>query len=243
MATDIAIYARFASGRFGSFVAESVSAEALTEVKTGGTGLAQTSGLSAGVAFIGDTMTHAIAKVVAEDANTSAFASAHIQTTTGQVLVPIQGGGDHVSDLPQLCRPVRMENGITLQAKFDTIADTATGLASLAVYCTNGRSDVFFVKAVDATKTAMVNAQGASIGESLAGCTIMKAYATYASTYGLNENAAGNGAFYIESAEGALKAMYPPAKLGNPTPQGSPYMVYPVRILQNDTLSVMSSNN
>lgn len=243
MATDIAIYARFASGRFGSFVAESVTAETLTEVKTGGNGLAQTSGLSAGVGFIGNVMTHAIAKVVAEDANTSAFASAHIQTTTGQVLVPIQGGGDHVSGLPALCRPVRMENGLTLQAKYDVIADAATGLASLAVYCTNGRSDVFFVKAVNDTKTALVNAQGAEIGESLNNCIIMKAYATYASTFGLNENAGGNGSFYIESSEGRLKAMYPPAKLGNPTPQPSPYMQYPVSITQNDTLSVMSSNN
>ena len=195
MATAIAIYCRFSDGTFASLVNNSVTENTLTEIQTGGTGLAQVSGVSVGQAYVGKTMTHAVAKVSTEDANT----------------------------------------------RFDPQADAAIKQASLATYCTDGTSDVFTATAVDQTKTALLNKDGATIGQALSGKTIMKAYASYSSQYGLNESQEGNGAFYIESSEGQLKAMYPPSKV-NAQELGD-FQIYPVRINQNDTLSVMSDNS
>ena len=241
MATAIAIYCRFSDGTFASLVNNSVSENTLTEIQTGGTGLAQVTGVSVGQAFVGKTMTHAVAKVSTEDANTGCFAYAYLQSPDGKIAMLIQGGGDHVGQFPQLCRPVVMTTGMTAQARFDAQADAATQQASVAAYCTDGTSDVFTATAVDATKTAMLNKDGATIGQALSGKTIMKAYASYSSQFGLNESQEGNGAFYIESSEGQLKAMYPPSKVN--AQELADFQIYPVRINQNDTLSVMSDNS
>ena len=133
-----------------------------------------------------------------------------------------------------------MTTGVTLQACFDTQAD-AVALASLAVYCSDGTSDVFFVKAVDATKTAMVNKDGSTIGQALDGKLLKCCYGTYSASKGLSDNGAGNGAFYLEAADGTLKGMFPPTA----AVQGEhvvPYIELPrtIPISQNDTLSVMA---
>ena len=132
-----------------------------------------------------------------------------------------------------------MTTGVTLQGCFDAQAD-AVALASLAVYCTSGQSDVFFVKAVDAVKTAMVNKDGSTIGQALDGQVLQKCYATYSASKGLNDNGAGVGGFYIEAADGQLKGIFPP--INGISPPISPWMIptRPIPLGQNDTLSVMA---
>lgn len=241
MATQIAIFCRFSDGTFASLVNSAVSENVVTEIQTGGTGLAQVSGVSVGQAFVGKTMTHAVAKVTTEDANTGCFGYAYLLAPDGKIAMLIQGGGDHLGQFPPLCAPVKMTTGMTAQARFDSQADAATQQASLAVYCTDGTAEVLTATAVSDTKTAMINKDGATIGQALSGKTIMKAYATYSSQFGLNEGLAGNSAFYVESSEGQLKAMYPPSKVN--AQELSDWQIYPVRINQNDTASVMSDNS
>jgi hypothetical protein len=243
MATQIDVFIRFSDGTFASLVNNNVTSNTLTEIQTGGTDLAQVSGVSVGQAFTGKVATHAMAKVTTEDASTGAFCYAYFLDPSGKISGLVQGGGDHCSEFPALLKPVRMQTGVTLQARWMATADGATQQASLAVYCASGVCDVFTVAAVDATKTAMVNPQGATIGQALDGQVIAKCYATYSSSFGINESQQGNGAFYIESSEGQLKAMYPPGKHGGSESTIVPWQSYPVRISQNDTLSVMSDNS
>jgi len=240
MAISASIWIRFSDGTCASLVNNSVTAETLTECTTGGNGYAQTSGVSVGQAFTGLQATHAVCKVSEEDTANACFNYAYFQGPDGAIICPIQGGGNHCEDMPRLVKPVVMQTGVTAQVKLDVSADAAIQLASTTVYCTNGKCDAFFVKAVDATKTELVNAQGSTIGQALAGSTIAGSYSSYSSTYGLNESQDGNGAFYLESSEGALKGFFPPDKGNGLVIQ---WTRYPVMIQQNDGLFVMSDNS
>ncbi len=110
------------------------------------------------------------------------------------------------------------------------------GVATLAVYCTDGTSDVFQCTTVDATKTAMTNKDGSTLGQALSGKVIKNAYATYNSSKGLNEDGAGVSGFFLESAEGQLKHIFPPCqgRQSVPIPLISGFGTI---IDQNDTLS------
>ena len=127
----------------------------------------------------------------------------------------------------------------------------AVSLASMAVYTASGRSAIFSVKAVDATKTSMTDIlTGGTIGQSLAGERIVCSYQTYPGGKGLNDNQAGNSGFYVEAADGQLKLMIAPQGAENTTVAGSSnylqgnsaYVEYavPIQIEQNSTLSVMA---
>jgi len=86
----------------------------------------------------------------------------------------------------------------------------------------------------------MTNKDGSSIGQSLSGKVISKALATYNATKGLNEDGAGVGAFFIESAEGQLKHMFPPQQGNGDRPV--PWLAgYGTRITQNDTLKLTAT--
>jgi hypothetical protein len=87
----------------------------------------------------------------------------------------------------------------------------------------------------------MVNKDGSSFGNALAGKVLTKCYATYSSTNGLNDDGGGNGGYYIESADGQLKLMFPPCdsiSLDSMVPYT--HLAVSVKIDQNDTLSVMA---
>jgi hypothetical protein len=239
MATDITAFVQFSDGSFASLLKEGATAETVTSLPTGGAQLNQVSGIEIGQAYEGKTAVAASIKVVTDDATTGAFCHGYFLDTDGKVMVPVQGGGYKTSGVPNLKKPVMMRPGITLQAMFDAQAD-AVAMASLAVYCTDGTSDVFAVKAVDATATAMVSVKtGQSIGNSLPGKTIQCAYATYSASKGLNDNGDGISGFYIESSDGQLKAIYPPCD-GVSLESPSPFISLPsgVKIMQNDTLTV-----
>jgi hypothetical protein len=249
MATAIYGFAQFSDGTFGSFANASVSAETSTEIQTGGVGINQASGVSIGQAFAGKMLISCSLLVQSDDATNGAFCYGYLLGPTGEMLCPVQGSNSAGVGLPRLKRPVRMAPGVKLFAAFDTAAD-AVALASMAVYCASGKSAVFAIKAVDATKTSMTDVlTGGTIGQSLAGEKIVCSYQGYPANKGLNDNQAGNSGFYIESSDGALKLMIPPATQtnnegshGNYTEGSLPYVEYPVAIPigQNDTLSVMA---
>jgi hypothetical protein len=240
MATDINAFVQFSDGTFAVLRKEGATAEAVTSLPTGGNGLAQVSSVEIGQAYTGKTAVAASIAVQTDSAQTGLFSYGYFLGPDGKIVCPVQGGGYSSTGLPKLAKPVKMTTGLTLQACFDTQAD-AVALAALAVYCACGTSDVFFVKAVDATKTAMVNKDGSSIGQALTDKKITKVYATYSATNGLNDNGDGNSGFYIESADGQLKGMYPPSCSLSPEAM-IPYidLAIPVHINQNDTLSVMA---
>jgi len=253
MATAIYGYAQFSDGTFGSFANSSVSDSTTTEIKTGGTGINQVSDVSIGQAFAGKTCVALSLQVVTDDAITGYFCFGYLQSPTGQMLCPVQGGSYTGVGLPKLKRPVKMAPGVKLFAQCDTVAD-AVSTASMAVYCASGKSAIFTVTAVDATKTAMVDTlTGATIGQALAGERIVCSYQTYPASKGLNDNQAGNSGYYIEGADGQLKLMIPPTGAGSSTNSNagasgnylggnSPWVDYAVSIPigQNDTLSVMA---
>ena len=200
----------------------------------------QTSGVSVGQAFNGKTCTHAFAKCATDNATTASFVSAYFENTDGSIAVPIQGGGTLQSGMPMLKKPMKMATGVVCKAALQDTAD-AVQVATLAVYCASGKSDIFAALAVDDTPTAMVNPQGKTIGQALDGQSISCAYATYAATNGLDDNDGGVNALYIENAQGTLKAMYPTTS-GNGIGGGPvEYISYPVKIVQNDTLTVTAS--
>jgi hypothetical protein len=247
MATAIYAFGQFSDGTFGSFANASVTAETATEIQTGGVGINQASGVSLGQAFAGKTLVAASFLVQTDDTQSGSFSYGYILGPTGEMLSPVQGGDYAGVGLPRLKRPVRCVPGVKFFAAFDTGSD-AVSLASMAVYCANGKSAIFAVKAVDAVKTAMVDVlTGATIGQSLANQRVVCSYQTYPAAKGLNDNQAGNSGFYIESSDGALKLMIPPlaghsGASGNYIGGNSPWVEYPVAIPigQNDTLSVMA---
>ena len=250
MATAIYGYGQFSDGTFGMFANASVTAETSTEILTGGTGINQASGVSLGQAFAGKQLVACSLQVQTDDAITGAFAYGYIGTPTGQMAVPVQGGTSAGVGLPRLKKPVLCEPGVKLFAAFDAVSD-AVSLASMAVYTASGRSAIFSVKAVDATKTSMTDIlTGGTIGQSLAGERIVCSYQTYPGGKGLNDNQAGNSGFYVESADGQLKLMIAPQGAENTTVAGSSnylqgnsaYVEYavPIQIEQNSTLSVMA---
>ena len=240
MATAIYAFAQFSDGTFGSFANAAVTAETATEIQTGGVGINQASGISIGQAFAGKTCLSLSCLVQTDDAQSGAFSYAYLLGPTGEMLCPVQGGDFSGVGVARLKRPVRMVPGVKLFAAFDTVSD-AVSLASMAVYCASGKSAIFAVKAVDATKTSMVDVlTGASVGQSLANERIACSYQTYPASKGLNDNQAGNSGFYIESSDGALKLMAPPCV--DVFGVTVPWEEYPVAIPigQNDTLSVMA---
>jgi len=244
MASNISVFLRFSDGTFGSLrstVTESSTAFGqYSEITTEGGDLNQTSGVSVGQAFNGLTCTHAFAKCATDNATTGSFVSAYFENTDGSIAVPIQGGGTLQAGMPALKKPMRMTTGVVCKAALQDTGD-AVQIATLAVYCASGKSDIFAALAVDDTPTAMVNPQGKTIGQALDGQTISCAYATYAATNGLDDNDGGVNALYIENAQGTLKAMYPTTS-GNGIGGGPvDYISYPVMIVQNDTLTVTAS--
>ena len=179
-------------------------------------------------------------KVFQDDAVIGGFNYAYFLGPDGKIMVPVQGGGYQSTGIPTLKKPITMTTGVTLQACMDIKAD-AVALASLAVYCTDGTSDVFFVKAVDATKTAMVNKDGSTIGQALQNKALKCCYSTYSAEKGLSDNGAGVGGFYLESSDGALKGIFPPsAGVDDHSVVQYIELPRPIPIGQNDTLSVMA---
>jgi len=250
MATALYAFAQFSDGTFGSFANASVTAETATEIQTGGVGINQASGVSIGQAFAGKTLVACSIQAQTDDAVSAAFSYGYLLSPTGEMLCAVQGGNSSGVGLPRLKRPVRCVPGVKLFGCFDTSSD-AVSLASMAVYTASGKTAIFAIKAVDATKTSMTDIlTGGTIGQSLPNERIVCSYQGYPAFKGLNDNQAGNAGFYVESSDGALKLMVSPScpegsshsAGGNYTQGALPWVEYavPIPIEQNDSLSVMA---
>ena len=238
MANSIQVSVLCASGRIASFGDNNVTERTTTTLQTSGTGLNQTSGVDLGNFLVGETIIAAFGTVTAATtvADTVGFMYAFVENADGSIAVPIEGGGNKASNMPMLCKPVRVQVGMLLKAAL-AIVDTSAADASLVAYCASGKTSVFTVTAGEDSKTSIVDiTTGGSIGQSLAGQRIVKYYATFTGLYGLNDAQSGNNFFFCESSQGQLKGTF--------FPQGvrglarTEKIECNIPILQNDTLSV-----
>lgn len=239
MATAITIFCRFSDGTYAYLSNSDVSSGAAGEeilTSNAGGNLNQTNGVAVGQAYNGKTCTHAAALVSTQNASSGSYLLASFRDPQGKIIVPIQGAGSVMAQLPELFRPVKMQTGITAFASWQAASDSATLVASLTVMCRSGLCDSFFVTGVDSTNTELVNKDGATIGQALAGQTAVQMYGVYPSTLGMNNNGGGVFSLWIESPEGQIKALIPPFD-GGPPVSGShivPMITTPVSITQND---------
>lgn len=238
MASSIQVFCRFASGRVGYLSnADVTSGSTGEEIKTSTAtnNLAQIGDVSVGTAYDGEVMTHAVAMAsLLDGAGTSTMLFAYLKGPDGRILVPIQGGGQNVCCMEPLCRPVRMQTGIVAWGAWQAYSDSATLIASVVVYCSDGKADVFFGVG-SASGFSLLNKEGASVGQALAGSVIVKSFCIFGGSFGLN--AAGTGLFAIahKSSEGQLKNLYLAQRGNGTTP--SQWQHVPVVVQQNDTLA------
>lgn len=225
-----------------TFLRDDVTAETLTEIQTDASGLLNITGdLSVGVANQGKVATHALCKVQTDGAATGSYMYGAFYGTQGEVLCPVQGGGSKTTGLPALATPVRMQSGVQLKVEWQANG-TGVQQASVAVVCASGKADIFHALAVDDTDVSMVNKDGNTWGEALAGQVVKMAYATYSSTDGLADTGVADGidAFFVESASGQLLGLYAPSD-GYSGQTAAPYIAQPIRVSQNDTLTVRAN--
>ena len=229
-------FVKFSDGTMGSFLKEGASAEAVSSIPTGGTGINQVSGVEIGQAYNGKVAVACTVIVQTDSATTANFAYGYFLDPQGKIMTVVQGGGYNTTGLAPLAKPIRCAPGVTLNATFDTAAD-AVALASLGVCCSDGTADAFFIKAVSGTATELINKDGNGIGKALVGRSVKYAYATYSATNGLNDNGTGLGALYVQSADGQLKMCFPPGSGKGQEP--APFIPgYGTTIQQNDVLYV-----
>ena len=254
MANQVTVAVRFSDGTIGYLVNNAAAATDGTgitadsnNIQTGGTGLAQVSGVDLGQAYVGKVATHALAIAAAEDSNGLTYIGGYILDPRGRIKMIIQGGGSFAGPLFPLKRPVTMEVGDTMQVLVDVTTDGATQAAAAAVYCTDGTCDLFMAKIVNDTKTEMTNKDGSTIGQALAGKTVSCYYGTVSTTFNINESLAGNAFLYVEKSDGVLKAVIPPINTGSSgtdvNTSVTRYSEVPFMVAQNDTLSVMGSHS
>ena len=239
MANIVQVTARMSDGRIASLYDSSVSDNSTTAISTGGSGLAQTSGLSLGQAYPGSTVTHIGATV--EGGGSSAFNIAFIEGGNGQCkyVIPISGGG--TGEMPACVFPVKLDVGDICKVRVCT-SDATEVDACVGVLYSDRSAAVFQVAAVADTKTELTNLiQGTTTwGQTAAGKVATHYYATYNNSGGLNDDGAGNNFFYVEDSAGQLKGvMYPQICRNTAYPGPTEWTQIPIPVAQNDSLFVM----
>ena len=221
-----------------TYLRDAVTAETLTEIQTDGSGILNIApNLGIGTANQGKTATHALGIVQTDSATTGCWSYGAFYDPQGTVLCPIQGGGCQVSGLPALAKPVRLQTGVKVKVYWQAKADEVQ-IASVAVVCASGKTDIFSTLAVDDQDVSLLNKDGATWGQALAGQTVVQAYATYPATNGLADTGEADGvsAFYVESASGQLLGMYAPCMGGGTKEEPTPWIRQTIRVNQNDKL-------
>ena len=99
MATDLMGFVQFSDGTFASLLKEGATAEAVTSMPTGGTGLNQVAGVEIGQAYSGKMAVSASIICQTDDATTGAFAYGYFLGPDGKIIVPVQGSGYKSSGL------------------------------------------------------------------------------------------------------------------------------------------------
>lgn len=229
-ASSCQIYFQTQSGKALTLNAQTLTDGTEAEVTSGGDGLNVVSGVSFGQYGVGEVVTHGLA--VFSDAAVYAF----ILDGNGKIVMPIPVAGDFAnSAVVPLCRPLLVTNGMTVRAMSSDISGGSGANCALSAYCSDGSVEVFSATATNGNTVEFTSIQtGQSIGKTLNGRTIIKAYA--ATMLGLDAGeATGFMGFAILSSEGYTKAVYAPSGVLYAQP---PAQVFPVRISQNDKLQV-----
>jgi hypothetical protein len=240
MATGITIGIRFSDGSIAYLQNDDVTSGAVgEEILTANQGgdLAQTAGVSVGQAYNGLVATHAFAMVKTQAADTGRLLWANFRGPDGAIIVPINGAGTLTGQMIPLYKPVRMQTGVVAFGAWQIAADSATSIASLDV-CSPSKCDNFTVTAVDGTNTELVNKDGATLGQSMAGMVIQEMTGRYPQTVGLSNALGGVSTLFITGPDGRLKALIPiQSEVGGFVGSSTEY---PVRITQNDGAFVNS---
>lgn len=247
MTTQATLAARFSDGTFGYF---GVS-EANDDTGTAGlelptiapTGINITASVSAGQAYVGKTMTHAVISISTKGSSAGSFMWGALKSPNGSYIVPIQGGGAHFGNLPALVRPVRMVVGLTAWAAWQATADGTTQDVAFVGYTSDGYCDVLFCQNNDGTAVELVNASGTTFGQSFAGKQLICYYGTTALSLGLNDAGLGVSYLFANSADGQLKGLVPACNTGGDASESiTPLVKIPISVRQNDTLEVQTDS-
>jgi hypothetical protein len=244
MATAGYIFCRFSDGTYAYLGNTDITTGAAgEEVTTIGSPLNQVSGVSLGQAFVGKTLTHAVAMVSTAGSGAASLLWASLKSPNGNYIIPIQGGAQHFGEMPALVRPVKMEVGLTAWVAWQASGDSGTKLASFIGYTADGYCDVLTATGVSGSEVELQNATGTTFGQSFAGKTIVCSYSTYGGSLGINDVGAGASALYAFSADGNLKGLFPCSNVGSDASDSIvPLYKIPVRVSQNDTLNITTDD-
>jgi len=227
---SVNVFFQTQSGKAISLNDESVTDGTAQEIKSGGNGLNLVSDVSLGQFAEGEILTHGLG--VFSDSGVYAY----ILDPNGKIIMPISICSDQGPNtvLP-LCRSIRMVTGMTCQILSVDTGGASSPNTGVGFYCTDGSTEYFTAQATNNSTVQFTSVQtGQSIGQTLAGKVIMKGFVNTAVLLDAGESAGFMGV-PILSSEGYTKAIYGPTyAVGNQTlPQ-----VFPVRIMQNDTMQV-----
>ncbi len=231
---------RFADGGVGYLQNSDVTTgTAGEEIKTSNasSALNQVADVPAGQAFNGRVVTHAIGFASTQNAYTASYLWCAIKDAQGKIVVPIQGGGGKVAELPRLYKPTQLSTGMSVHGAWQAAADAANLYGSLTV-CSPRKCDIFFAQGSDSASVELVNANGASVGQSMAGATSTMMWGVYPSTIGMNNQGGGVSALWVTDAQGQAKALIPPSDGGGASnaisSSDTQAIRIPVRFSQND---------
>ena len=243
MATNASVILKFSDGTI-SYLRNAITLDTFTEVKTDASGLVNQAGdISAGQANQGKLLIAAAVKVSTDDATTGLFCAASVVGVSGNIIGLIQGSGAAASGLPMLKRPVRMMTGVKVNVLAQSIG-TGVQIGSCAVYCASGKVDIFTGVAIASTDVPLLSViSGSTIGEALVGERVICTYQTYGGTNGVASDGIANGvnAFFVEDAQGQLKAMmYAEYGTGQEMVK---FVDQQFNVVQNDTFTLRANIN
>ena len=229
-AQSVNVYFQTQSGKAISLEDQSVTDGTAQEITSGGSGLNLVAGVSLGQFAEGEVLTHGLG--VFTDAGVYAF----ILDPNGKIIMPISISSDQGPCLVQpLCRPLRMVTGMTCQILSVDAGGASNPNTGAGFYCADGSVEYFTAQATNGSSVQFTSVQtGQSIGQTLSGKLIQKGFVNTSVLLDTAEVTGFQG-IPILSSEGYTKAIYGPVyAVGNQTyPQ-----VFPVRIMQNDTMQV-----
>ena len=188
------------SGLSLTFIDHSVTDGTETELTSGG--FNAVSGQSAGVYGDGLTVTHGI---VSGGDNIIYSYIANQDGSINQV-VPITRTVGSVAGVIQLCRPVRLIPGMTLQVMSGTTGSTSVGFSA---YCTNGVSHIFTGTAGTAGSVTHLTSikTGGQVGDVLTGMNIAKGMVSSTTDWDAAE-AGGFAGIALLAGNGQTKACW-----------------------------------
>lgn len=247
MTTQATLAARFSDGSYGYFglseAADDTGTAGLEMPTIAPTGINQVAGVSAGQAYVGKTMTHAVVSISTKASGAGAFMWGALKSPNGNFIVPIQGGGAHFGSLPALVRPVKMVVGLTAWAAWQQAADATAADVAFVGYTSDGYCDVLYCARTDGTAVELVNASGTTFGQSFSGKVLVCYYGTTGLNLGLNDAGSGVGYLFANSADGQLKGLVPACNTGGEASETiCPLVKIPIAVNQNDTLEVQTDS-